>query len=72
MRMHIPERLRCSYEVLTGDASGTTDPLGFTFSSPDEAWFYIVATCDLDGQPGDSRYFIASTSSARQVQNEGH
>jgi type II secretory pathway pseudopilin PulG len=71
LRLRIPERLHCSYEIVAGDGSGTVDPLGFTFSSPDEPWYYVVATCDLDGQPGDSRYFYASTSNSRQVQNEG-
>jgi type II secretory pathway pseudopilin PulG len=72
LRLRIDQRLQCSYEVVTGDSAGTTDPLGFAFTSPDEPWFYLVATCDLDGRPAtNSRYFIASTSSDRQVQNEG-
>ncbi len=71
LRVRVTDPLRCSYEVVTGDTTGTNDPLGFSFTSPDEPWFYIVATCDLDGHPGNSRYFYASTSRTRQVQDEG-
>jgi prepilin-type N-terminal cleavage/methylation domain-containing protein len=73
LRVRLPQnKLHCSYEVVTGAGTGTTDPLGFTFSSPEGSWFYIVATCDMDGQTGtNSTYFMSSVSSEQQVQNEG-
>jgi type II secretory pathway pseudopilin PulG len=71
LRVRINQKLYCSYEVVVGDTTGTNNPLGFTFTSPDGPWFYIVATCDLDGRSGtNSRYFLASNSTTRQVQNE--
>lgn len=65
--------LRCSYEVTAGTASdAVTNPSGFTFQSPPMSWYYIIATCDMDGESGDSTYFTSSVDSAIQSQNEGH
>ena len=73
LRVRLPsEKLFCSYEMVRGTGTGTTDPAGFTFTSPPGEWFYIVATCDLDGQSGtNTTYFMSSESAARQVLNEG-
>jgi type II secretory pathway pseudopilin PulG len=73
LRAHVPEKLHCSYEIVTGEGSGTNDPFGFSFTSPEGAWYYIVATCDLDGRASvNAVYFYASTGAQRQVRNEGH
>lgn len=72
LRVNPPENtLRCTYEVVTGTTSGVVDPGGFTFTAPTANWYYILATCDMDGQPGDSTYFTSSIDSTIQKQNEG-
>ncbi|MGE0549020.1 MAG: type IV pilin protein [Kofleriaceae bacterium] len=73
LRLRLPnDKLRCSYVTTVGTAAGTNNPSGFTFTSPASAWFYIIATCNMDGQSGtNSTYFISSTSSAIQKLNDG-
>lgn len=72
LRVNPPENnLRCSYEVVTGTTSGVVDPSGFTFTAPDANWYYILATCELDGKSGNSTYFMSSIDSTIQKQNEG-
>jgi prepilin-type N-terminal cleavage/methylation domain-containing protein len=62
----------CSYQVVTGTTTGTNNPNGFVFQSPNAAWYYILATCDMneDGVTF-SRYFTSSVDSSIQTQNEG-
>ena len=73
MRVRLPQQsLICSYEIVTGTGTGTNDPGGFKFTSPSGDWFYLLATCDSDGNSAvNSTYFMASTSSAMQKKNEG-
>ena len=73
LRVRLPtEKLRCSYTTEVGSGPGTNDPQGFTFTSPPGSWFYILATCDMDDQPGtNSTYFVSSVDSRIQSQNEG-
>ncbi|MGE0869911.1 MAG: prepilin-type N-terminal cleavage/methylation domain-containing protein [Kofleriaceae bacterium] len=72
LRVRLPsEKLRCSYVTTVGTTAGTNNPSGFTFTSPASAWYYIIATCNMDGTGGNSTYFISSTSSAIQKLNEG-
>lgn len=72
LRLQVENTLYCTYEVVAGKGAGTNNPSGFQFTSPAGAWFYIVATCDMDGNAGTlSTYFISSENPARQVQNEG-
>src|SRR5262245_27296428 len=44
-------QLRCSYDVVIGDAGvDPTPPAGFTLpTSPATGWYYVHATCDMDG-----------------------
>ena len=64
--------LYCSYVVTAGSGTGTTNPSGFTFTSPSVGWFYIVATCDQDGVAAtNSTYFTSSIDATLQKQNEG-
>ena len=65
-------KLECSYAITVG-AAGTTPspPTPFTMSAPAGAWFYIVATCDLDGTSStNSRYFTNSVDPALQIDQE--
>lgn len=73
LRVRLPQdKLACSYEVVAGTGVGTDDPLGFAFTSPAGAWFYIVATCNGDNQSGtNAQFFTSSASSAIQTKNEG-
>jgi prepilin-type N-terminal cleavage/methylation domain-containing protein len=73
LRVRLPtETLRCSYVTEVGSGTGTDNPDGFTFSSPPGSWFYIIATCDMDGDGATtSKYFVSSVDSKIQSQNEG-
>jgi prepilin-type N-terminal cleavage/methylation domain-containing protein len=65
-------KLGCSYAITAG-ASGTTPspPSPFTMSTPAGAWFYIVATCDMDGSSTtNSRYFTNSVDPTLQIDQE--
>ena len=73
LKVRLPsEKLICSYVTTIGTGTGATAPTGFTFTSPAGAWWYVVATCDGDGNSSvNASYFIASNNAAIQVQNEG-
>ncbi|MFN0251867.1 MAG: type IV pilin protein [Kofleriaceae bacterium] len=73
LRVRLPqEKIACSYEMVAGVGVGTDDPLGFSFTSPAGAWFYIVATCNGDNDSGtNAQFFTSSASSAIQKQDEG-
>ena len=52
MRVLPPQgQLRCSYDVVVGAAGvDPTPPAGFTLpASPATGWYYVHATCDMDG-----------------------
>ncbi|HEU0034739.1 MAG TPA: prepilin-type N-terminal cleavage/methylation domain-containing protein [Kofleriaceae bacterium] len=67
------QQLKCSYAITAGGAADkVTNPAGFSFTSPPMSWFYLIATCDLDGAGGtNSTYFTSSVDSTIQKQNEG-
>ena len=71
--MRLPEtNLYCSYAITTGSTAGTNNPSGFTFTSPALPWFYILATCEMDGVTSThSTYFTSSLDSKIQTQNDG-
>lgn len=73
LRVRLPsDKLFCTYTITVGNGAGTSGPTGFTFSSPPGVWFYILATCDGDGDATqNAQYFVSSTSSAVQKLNEG-
>lgn len=64
LRVQLPEtRLYCSYEIMSGDSTMTpSPPAPFVMNaSVPQSWFYIVATCDMDGDATtNSRYFRSS------------
>jgi prepilin-type N-terminal cleavage/methylation domain-containing protein len=65
--------LRCSYNVKSGAAGANPSPLtGFTLpATPATSWYWILATCELDGQPGNSYYLQSNLDSTIQKLNEG-
>jgi prepilin-type N-terminal cleavage/methylation domain-containing protein len=73
LRVRVQEnKIYCSYQIVTGTGAGTTNPNGFTFASPSGSWFYILATCDMDGNSTtNATYFMSSVDTTMQAQNEG-
>ncbi len=62
----------CSYTITANSGTGTTNPIaGFTFDSPAGNWYYIYATCDMDGDGTLAGYFTSSVDSTIQKVNEG-
>jgi prepilin-type N-terminal cleavage/methylation domain-containing protein len=62
----------CTYQIVTGTGAGTAGPAGFTFVSPTGPWYYIHATCDMDGNTANtSEYFSSSKDSTIQDLNVG-
>ncbi len=74
LRINPPEStVRCSYEITVGTTAGTNNPGGFNFTSPAFDWYYILATCDMDGNSArDSTYFTSSMDSQIQKLDEGY
>jgi len=67
----------CGYTWITGLANDATNigpvatALGFT--APTTDWYYLLAHCDLDGDPAvDSYYFSSSVDPTILKQNEGN
>jgi prepilin-type N-terminal cleavage/methylation domain-containing protein len=73
LRVVLPEQSAyCSYTITAGSGTGTNNPSGFTFASPAVPWFYIIATCDMDGSSSkNSKYFTSSVDPTIQTLNEG-
>ena len=69
----------CSYTLTSGPSTtAPAPPAGFNMVlnqpaiTPAGAWYFIVATCDLDGQGGlNTMYFTSSMDATLQIQNEG-
>jgi prepilin-type N-terminal cleavage/methylation domain-containing protein len=62
----------CSYQGFVGNGTGTNNPVApFVFTSPPGPWYYLIATCDMDGDGVASRYFQASNDSTIQSDQEG-
>lgn len=69
--------LYCAYVVIAGERGDSTNigttaqSFGFN-SAPEEDWFYMLAECDFDGNPGvNSLYFMSSTMAKIAKKNEG-
>lgn len=74
LRVALPEKtLYCSYAITTGTSSQTPSPPSpFTMPAQATSWYYIVATCDMDGKSTNSSYFTSSYDAKIQASNEGH
>jgi prepilin-type N-terminal cleavage/methylation domain-containing protein len=67
----------CGYTWVTGLANDATNigPIAtsFGFTVPTIDWYYIIAHCDLDGNPGvDTYYFASNIDPTVLSQNEGN
>jgi prepilin-type N-terminal cleavage/methylation domain-containing protein len=70
----------CGYTWATGLASDSANigpiaaaaaPNGFGFVAPATDWYYLLARCNLDGQPGFSYYFTDSVDTSIRKLGEG-
>ena len=74
MRINPPEStVRCKYQVFTGTTAGTLTQGGFTYASPAASWYFMLATCDMDGNSSTNATFSASSSDTKiNKLNEGN
>jgi prepilin-type N-terminal cleavage/methylation domain-containing protein len=65
---HMPfSTVYCSYMVKTGTASqAPAPPTGFTMQQPAIAWFYITASCKVNGKT--YKFFTSSVDTTTQLQ----
>jgi prepilin-type N-terminal cleavage/methylation domain-containing protein len=74
LKVRLPDfKVRCSYAITAG-APGTvpSPPSPFTMPTSGGAWFYIVATCDMDSSTtANSRFFISNLDAIIQTSKEG-
>ena len=64
LRIQSPQStLRCSYAVTVGAAGvNPTPPTGFTLpTNPANGWYFILATCDMDGTSSVNGQFLQSS-----------
>ena len=66
-------KLYCTYKIVVGNANDApVVPTGFVMATPAVGWYYILATCNMDGKPGNSTYFTSSVDPTIQYSNEGN
>jgi len=75
LKVSAPDKtMYCTYQVVAG-AKGTTPtpPSGFTMTTPTQAWYYVVATCDMDNRSSttSATFFGSSVDTKLQKQNYG-
>lgn len=67
--------IRCTYVVTVGAAGSTpAPPAGFSFfANPAGAWYYMVATCDMDNNAAttNATFFQSSVDTKLQKLNYG-
>jgi hypothetical protein len=67
----------CGYTWVTGLANdaaniGPDAAARFGFTAPVTDWYYLLAKCDMDGDPAEfSWYFASSANPEVQKSNEG-
>jgi prepilin-type N-terminal cleavage/methylation domain-containing protein len=66
----------CSYVAIAGDADDTPGTEAQSFGMPADpavSWYYLLATCDMDGNTGtNATYFTSSYDTRIQDRNSGH
>jgi len=70
------DQVHCGYTWATGlaNAGANIGPQGtaFGFTAPETEWYYLLAVCDMDGDPAVlSYYFASSVNPEIQKHNEG-
>jgi prepilin-type N-terminal cleavage/methylation domain-containing protein len=74
LKVQLPTpNLYCSYAITIGPRTvAPAPPAPFVMTQPATGWYFIVATCDMDGNVAtNSTYFTNSVDPRIQVQNEG-
>ncbi|HMG20365.1 MAG TPA: hypothetical protein VK607_03575, partial [Kofleriaceae bacterium] len=85
VRISGTDQLLCSYTWVTGLAGAiagagpiatgsatATPPVGFGFTAPTSDWYYLLAKCNMDGDPATfSWYFTSSVDASLKKLNEG-
>lgn len=73
-RINPPEtKLRCKYQTWAGSTSTTMTQGGFSYTSPAASWYFILATCDMDGKSTTNATFSASSNDTKILKlNEGN
>jgi prepilin-type N-terminal cleavage/methylation domain-containing protein len=71
-----PDEVNCGYTWVSGLPDDGTNigaqGAAFGFTAPAVNWYYLLAHCDMDGDPGvDAYYFTRSDDTALVRQNEG-
>jgi Tfp pilus assembly protein PilE len=74
------QKVYCSYAITVGPSTTAPVPPAPFFMSSDgtnpaaiSAWYYIIATCDMDGVAArNSAYFMSSMDTRIQSTNEGY
>jgi prepilin-type N-terminal cleavage/methylation domain-containing protein len=60
--------VKCGYVVLAGDggaAPGAIAAASFGLVAPQDAYYYVLAHCDLDGDPASDAYYFQSSVDAK-------
>lgn len=69
------DQVHCRYTFATGPADGGTigpQAAAFGFAAPSNGWYYLLAKCDMDGDPAVlSWYFASSVDSKIKQIDEG-
>ncbi len=74
LRIAPPEQYSyCTYYVKTGAAGvNPSPPIGTLNATPATTWFWILATCDMDGSSSvNSQYLTSNLDNTIQKANEG-
>lgn len=70
------DKVKCGYVVIAGAANaapGATASGTFGFAAPPQAYYYVLAHCNLDGDASkDGYYFQSSTSATIKSLNPGY
>jgi prepilin-type N-terminal cleavage/methylation domain-containing protein len=76
LRVSAPDKsMYCTYQVVVGTSAQTpSPPSGFSMSKPPGAWYYIIATCDMDNRSSttSATFMRSSVDTKLQKQNYGY